>query len=148
MTEYLHCQATKSNGLPCKTKLWLSDAGLCIAHDPLRIEEARQMRMAGAKAMHEAKRRKKEEARLAQGAAAVECDIPPFPKNLEDATKYFAWIVDAIARGKIDARSGHEMSYALNGFKAAAEKRDMQREIKRLREQVAEANNKGPRRVA
>jgi hypothetical protein len=112
----------------------LSPDGLCLVHDPNRAEQARAARKAGGKNSKIAQRLRKVE--------GVADEVPALPKSLDDAVKYFAWITDAIARGKIDARSGHEMAYALNGFKAAAEKRDLEREIKALRARLEAINGK------
>ena len=39
----------------------------------------------------------------------------------------------------MDARTGHEIGYLVNAFKAAVEKRDLQREIEQLRRELAAA---------
>ncbi|CAN5872334.1 hypothetical protein BH11GEM2_BH11GEM2_06720 [soil metagenome] len=130
------CNGLKNNGEPCGSTLGLSPAGRCLNHDPERQEAARQVRIAGGIAAGKSKR----ERRAAAGAKGVfPDDVPAVPKTLDDATKYYAWIVNAVATGRLDARSGHECSFALHGFRAAAEKRDLEREIKKLRDELAEA---------
>lgn len=99
------------------------------------------MRAAGANATREATR-----ARRTPAADQLR-DVPPAPETLEDAVRYFAWITHSVAAGTLDARTGHEAAYALNGFKAAVEKRDLQREVEELRRTVEELK-KRPRLAA
>lgn len=137
MTERPHCLGLKSSGDPCGSTFGLSPAGLCFNHDPDRREISRETKAAGGRAAGAAKRA----ARTPGGRVAPE-DVPPPPKNLEDAVRYFAWITHAVATGRLDARTGHEAAYALNGFKAAAEKRDLEREIAELRKELADAKRR------
>jgi len=143
MTEHTRCIGIKNSGEPCGTRLGLSAAGLCLSHDPERVTAARESRARGGKATGEAKRATK----AAEIAGRTALNIPPAPRNLEDATRYFAWLVDAGATGKLDARTVHECSFALKGFQSAAEKRDLEREIKALRKQLDELT-KQPRRAS
>ena len=133
MTQVRTCRGTKTNGDPCGSKLGLSLDGLCLNHDPERQDAVLAIRVAGGQAAGAAKR-----AARAARAANVPDDVPPAPKTLDDAVRYFAYITHAVATGKLDARSAHEAAYALNGFKAAVEKRDLEREIKGLRKQLEE----------
>lgn len=124
-------------GTPCRTVMNLSaDSGLCVQHDPARAVARAAMQAAGGVAAKEAKVRAK---------AADPSIVPPVPKNLDDATKYFAWLVDAGATGKMDARSVHECSFALKGFQSALEKRDLLREITKLRAELAAARKETPK---
>jgi hypothetical protein len=140
MTDRPTCRGVKANGEACRAALGLID-GLCLTHDPDRQAEASAMRIAGGKAAGESKRAKREAAR-----AAVPADVPAVPKTLNDAMRYFAWNTNAVVTGRIDARTGHEAAYALNGFKAAAEKREMQEQIAELRRQIADLSK--PRRAS
>ena len=117
-------------GAPCRSFLNLSASGKCLMHDGARAAERAAMRSAGGAAAKVARSR---------GRAADPATVPPSPKNLEDATKYFAWLVDAGARGAMDARTVHECSFALKGFQSALEKRDLLREIQKLRAELAAA---------
>lgn len=141
-TDRPHCVGFKASGDPCGATMGLSAAGLCLNHDPERRAAANAMRAAGGRAKGAA-------ARAARDARAIlpPDDTPSAPKTLDDATKYFAWIVSAVTSGRLDARSAHEAAYALNGFKAAAEKRDLAREIKALRKQLEDVKSR-PRRVS
>ncbi len=107
-------------------------------HDDERIAERARIRSAGGDASRVSKVRAK---------AADPATVPAPPKNLEDATKYFAWLVDAGATGKMDARTVHECSFALKGFQSALEKRDLLREIEQLRRDLATARKEIPRPV-
>ena len=53
----------------------------------------------------------------------------------------------AVACGRIDARTGHEIGYLVNAFKAAVEKRDLERQIQELRAELTAAQ-KRPGRLA
>ena len=126
-------------GTACRSSLNLSpSSGLCMMHDPERVEERRAMHSAGGAAAKVAKRRAK---------AADPAAVPEIPKTLDDAATYFAWLVDQGARGAMDARTVHECAFALKGFQSAAEKRDMEREIKKLRDELADARKESPRAV-
>lgn len=116
------CRGVTKAGEPCKSTMNLSADGLCLNHDPERREAARAVHAAGGRARG-AKRRE---------ARAIETpnDTPSRPKNLEDATAYFSWLVDAGATGRLDARTVHECAFALKGFQSAAEKRDLERKLK------------------
>ena len=125
---------------PCRVTLNLSAAtGRCVMHDDTRMAERAAIRSAGGHAAKVAKVRAR---------AADPATVPAVPKNLEDATKYFAWLVDAGATGKMDARTVHECSFALKGFQSALEKRDLLREIGKLRSELAAARKETPKAAA
>lgn len=117
------CTGTKANGEPCGTTLGLSPAGLCLSHDPERAAAAKAMRAEGGRAAAAAKRAKR---------ATIPDDVPPVPKTLADAAKYFAWLVNAGATGRMDARTVHECSFALKGFETAVKSRDLEERVKEL----------------
>jgi len=73
--------------------------------------------------------------------------VPKAPKSLDDAVAFASWLTHAVCVGTLDARTAHESAYALNCFKESVAKRDLQREIAALRDQL-EALKKGPRRVS
>jgi hypothetical protein len=135
------CGGTKKSGEPCTSTLGLSAAGLCLNHDPERAAAAREIRAAGGRATGAAKRAAKETRLTAPD------DVPAAPRTLDDAVRYFAYLTHAVASGKMDARAAHEAAYSLNGFKAAVEKRDLEREIKALQKQLTELKQ-GPRRAS
>lgn len=124
-----------ADGLPCRSPLGLGASGLCLSHDPKRKAAARAVRAAGGRAAGAAKR---------AARVSIPDGVPKPPRNLEEATTYFAWITDAIATGRMDARTGHECAFALKGFQSAAEKRDLQREIAALRAELAAAKREAP----
>jgi hypothetical protein len=118
-----------AQGAPCRAVMRLSASnGLCLMHDPERTEELKAMRSAAGVASKESKRRAK---------AALPADVPKAPKTLEDAVQFASWLTWAVCVGALDARTAHESAYALNCFKAAVEKRDLQREIEKLRAELA-----------
>lgn len=108
-----------------------------MAHDQARADKALAVRQAGGRAAGVARRLVK---------AARPEDLPPAPRTLEDAVRWSSWAMHAVACGRIDARTGHEVGYLVNAFKAAVEKRDLLREIDLLREELAAARkSRGPR---
>lgn len=127
----------KKDGSPCGNFLNLSpESGRCLNHDEARANEAQQIRAEGGRAGGESKR----------GAmVALPSEVPDAPKTLDDAADFASWLTRAVCIGTLDARTAHESAYALNCFKAAVEKRDMQREIEQLRKQLDELKK---RRVA
>ena len=124
-------------GAPCRTSMNLSaDSGLCVQHDPARAVARAAMQAAGGAASKVAKTKAK---------AAEVHDIPKAPKNLEDAVHWSSWAMHAVASRTMDARTGHEVGYLVNAFKAAVEKRDLLREIEQLRRDLAEARKDTPK---
>jgi hypothetical protein len=139
MTEPKRCGAPTKAGPPCRAKMNLSATnGLCLQHDPEREAERAALHAAGGKASRAA---------VARARAADPATVPKPPKDLEEATKYFAWLVDQGATGKMDARTVHECAFALKGFQSALEKRDLLRQIEQLRRDLAEARKEKPRPV-
>jgi len=130
---------TTRAGMPCRASLNLSPvSGLCIQHDPDRADSARAVRVAGGQASGTKRRLAK---------AALPDGVPKAPKTIEDAENFASWLTHAVCVGEIDARTAHEAAVCLREFRGAAEKRIMEREIKALRKELAEA--KRPRsRVA
>ena len=119
------------DGQPCECKMGRDpESGLCKVHDPKRKAEVYEMRVKGAKAKAEADRRRK---------AANPKLVPKPPRTLQDAVDWSSWDMHAVAVGEIDARTGHEIGYLVNAFKAAVEKRDLLREIEELRAELAQA---------
>ena len=62
-------------------------------------------------------------------------------------SQWASWAMHQVATGELDARSGHEIGFLANAFRASVEKRDLEIEIKKLRETIASLN-KQPRGVA
>ncbi len=77
--------------------------------------------------------------------AALPANVPRAPETLQDAVAWSSWAMHAVAVGEIDARTGHEIGYLVNAFKAAVEKRDLQREIEELRAELAAARRRQER---
>ncbi len=133
------CGAAKVDGTPCRSYLNLSPAtGMCLMHDPERAEERQRVTASGGRATGVAKRARK---------TADPEDVPSAPKTLQDAVTWSSWAMHAVACGRIDARTGHEIGYLVNAFKAAVEKRDLERQIHELRAELAAAQ-KRPGRLA
>lgn len=125
------------DGKPCRSPLGLGDNGLCMNHDPARQADATEVRAAGGRAAGEVRRK-------ARALLPDKANVPAPPKTLDDAVKFASWLTHAVCVGTLDARSAHEAGYSLNVFKAAVEKRDLQREIAALRAELAAAKKETP----
>lgn len=145
MSEFQQCQGVKNDGTPCKSMMGLSSGGLCMNHDPARREAMRAIRVEGGRASGAKKRaaRADREAKP-QGAAVAP---PPLPKTSDDAVRYFAWAVDEMANGRMDADQGRTIGYLLTGFRSTVEKRDIEQRLKLALRTIAELQ-KQPRRVS
>ena len=106
------------------------------ARDRGRGAGRRALRGAGGRSAAVAKRMAK---------AARPAGVPPAPETLADAAAFASWLTRAITVGDIDARTGHEAAYSLRAFQAMVEKRDLQREIAALREELKAAQRPRPR---
>ena len=124
-------------GARCRASLNLSpSSGLCVQHDPDRVEVARQLRLTGGRASGLKQRLKK---------AALPEHVPRAPKTIADAEAFASWLTHAVCVGDIDARTAHEAAVCLREFRGASEKRILEREIKALRQELAEAKRTRPR---
>lgn len=123
------CRGLNRSGARCRTFFGLSPDGYCFTHDPLRAVEYQAARAKQWRASGDRKR--------AHGDA-LPAGLPRAPKTLDDAVQWSSWAMHATATGVIDARTGHEIGYLVNAFKAAVEKRDLLREIEQLRAKLAE----------
>ena len=128
------CRGTKAGGEPCRWSAGLSPEGFCHNHDPSRRAAAQAIRAEGGRAAGAARRARRDAKR-----ASIPDDVPPEPRSLDDAFRFAAWLTHAIATGRLDARTGHESGYCLQRFQSIAEKRDLERQIKQLRAELAEA---------
>jgi hypothetical protein len=111
----------------------ISATGYCKHHDPERREQVRAEQRLGAQ--RGGKMRALKDLRERAG------DVPPPPTTLDEAVAYAAWAVHAVATGRIDGRTGHEILYGLNIFKTAVKDRDIAREIKAMRERLDALTN-------
>ncbi len=111
-------------GSPCRCRLNLSPAsGLCVQHDPERVEAAQALRVAGGAAS--GKRAQAEKAALPEG-------MPGTPKTLDDAARLAAWISNAILTQQIDARTGEAATKAVRQFQLCEKERGLERKVKDL----------------
>lgn len=104
MTHY--CGHPKRSGGTCR-QVVAAEGDVCIWHDPARQKEATEARQRAA-AKTNAQRRKTR--------TADPSEVPEPPKTIHDAIEWASWAVHAVATGKIDARTAHEMAYTLRAF--------------------------------
>ncbi len=65
-------------------------------------------------------------------------ECPPIPESQADAAAWAAWAVHAVATGKLDARTGGEVSKLLNAFRQCLEKAEAREELEKLDELKAQ----------
>ncbi len=121
------CQGTTPDGTRCSIRSQISDTGLCVWHDPDRKTEADTLRRKGQAGRTPSRRAE---------VRTVEPKDTPGPLNdLDDLVRWASWVAIAVATGLIDARTARETSYALITFRGGIEKRDLSKELARLREE-------------
>lgn len=123
------CVFVKDDGERCATGFGLSDAGLCYAHDPERAEERQEARKKGARTVNATRKTIR--------TVALE-DTPGELDSLEDVARWLKWTALALATGKIDARTGSEITKALKELRPTLERLATEAEVKALREQLRE----------
>lgn len=123
-TETESCVFVKDDGERCKTTFGLSKAGLCFTHDPERARKRLKARRNGAKTAN-------------RGIRTVDAtDTPGELDSLEDVARWLKWTALALATGKIDARTGSEITKALKELRPTLERLATEAEVKALREQL------------
>lgn len=127
------CRATRTDGQPCGVTWGLSEAGLCLAHDPLRKEQAvAARRAAGTTTGALAQARGSKYRVVAPGA--VPGGRPP--RSLQDVIRWASWCAFAAATGLLDGVSVREVNRSLITLKTGLEKRDLLRRIKALEQNL------------
>lgn len=135
MSEYNRCQQVKDNGDRCGSTTNLNpENGLCLWHDPEREEQRRAVQAQGGKST----------AKKKGGRHVVETgEAPPPPETMSDCAEWAAWAAHAVATGKLDPRTGGEVSKLLNSFRSALEKAESREELAELREKIEAATKRG-----
>jgi hypothetical protein len=130
------CRGTTKTGNPCRVRLNLGPGGLCLQHDPARVEEARAVRAAGGRAAGPAQREARERQRIG-AAIQLPIDPPSMPHTLDDIAKVQAWVAYQTYTGGMDARTSEATTKALRNQQLIIEKRDLQADVARLRRELA-----------
>jgi len=125
------CRGVIKDGTRCRTTFGLSEDGLCFSHDPLRAVELAAAQRARSDASGKRKRELRE---------SLPPGMPKAPKTLDDAVKWSSWALHAVASGIISDRTAHECAVLVTAFRGALDKRDLLREIGKLRADLAAAN--------
>lgn len=118
------CQGTKPDGTRCQIRSQIID-GKCIWHDEARRDEADELR-------------KKDQAgrtpsRRAEVRTVDAKDTPGPLRDLDDCVRWAGWVARAVVVGQIDARTSRECSYAIITLRGSLEKRDLARDLAKLR---------------
>ncbi len=128
------CSATTLAGARCKQRNLLSaTTGMCLFHDPDRRAEATAARQRG---------------QAASSAPKLPPRPPRAPRTLGDLVSYLAWVIDATATGQLDKNTAAKITYSLNTLRGALTQRDLELQVKRLREELREARKPPARRPA
>jgi hypothetical protein len=120
------CRHIKDNGERCGTVFGLSeDTHLCFQHDPDRIQERYRAKSRGGKtaAVNRSRSGRK---------PVVDEEAPSPPKTLQDAVEWASWTTWAVATGRIDGKTAHDIGYMLRAFMSG--QRDLDRVDERVRE--------------
>jgi hypothetical protein len=117
------CTAITDGGRRCRIKSGLSDAGLCLWHDPARADQAQRARTGG---------------RKPKIRTADLDEVPAQPQSVEDVVEWCSWATLAVATGRIDSRTAHEIGYLARALESGLEKLDLAADISELRDQLAE----------
>lgn len=108
------CGHVKDDGDRCGVRIALNPRnGLCVWHDPERRGRASEMRAKGGR--NTGRARRQSPARPVRVVDVTETPGPP-PETLEDALLWASWAVHAVATGKMDAKTGHEVGFLLRAF--------------------------------
>lgn len=123
------CVFVKDDGSQCRAIGGLSaDSGLCLWHDPDRREEADAARRKGHRAIAEKAKR---------GRTVAAEDAPPPPESHEDVVSWLSWVTFAMATGKLDNKTGHDIAYTLRALREALTQRDVAEEVRRHKDLLA-----------
>lgn len=118
------CGALTADGEPCQQFEFTPGAGCCIWHgDPAVAQAARERGLATAA---REKRTRPEALRP-----------PDLEHSLQGIVEYSAWVVQALATGKIDKAVATGLSYGLQGLRAALTARDLERQLDDARAELA-----------
>ncbi len=126
MSDHKRCRAITEGGTRCKIQNSLSEDGLCLWHDPERAEEAARARRRGGR----------NGGRVPKIRTAGMDEVPDPPQSVEDVVAWTSWATWAVATGKIDSRTAHEIGYLARALHAGLEKVDLSEEVEELRAMI------------
>jgi hypothetical protein len=127
-----HCSASNAAGEPCGQTSTVGASGLCIFHDPARAKEAAAARRRGLERSREVVLD-----RAAREPVAETDPVPALEQTLAGVARYQAWVIVALASGKLEAKTAGSLTYGLGNLKALLEKRDLEDALKEARSEVA-----------
>lgn len=144
MSDKERCEHPKEDGEgPCPNPIGLCrNCGHCRTHCDYAPEcdydedEVRASRSKGAK-------RKAEKARDSKYRTVLDDEAPPPPESLEDAVQWASWATWAVATGKIDGRTAHEVGYLLRAYMKSLDKVELGERVQELEEKIAELRRDG-----
>ncbi len=132
------CEATNASGEPCGSggNIEVDPDGQhrCVWHstDPERVERARQMRSKGNSKGGPGRRW-----RRGRPHHALPEQAPPEPQTLSDCVRWSAWITHSAAIGLIDSGTARVCTNAIAELRRSLETRDLEKEARELRREVA-----------
>ncbi len=120
-------------GEACGVAMNLSPTtGLCIHHDPKRVDEARALYKTGGAAATRATHLR----RIERMTTTPE-NMPRFkPDTLERLAAWLQWTVTAVGTGQVDARTAAEMTRALQQLRPVLTSIGLDRRVKELEREL------------
>ena len=116
-------------GEPCGTAMNLSPtSGLCVHHDPARVDEARALYKTGAAAAARATHLRRIERQV-----TTPDNMPrEEPDTLARLARWHRWVVRAVATGLVDARTAREITGSLKELRPVLVQIGLEKRVKEL----------------
>ena len=116
--------------------------GLCLHHDPERVDEARALYKTGSAAAARATHLRRIE-RLTTAPANLPRDEPD---TLGRLARWHRWVVRAVATGEIDARTAREITGSLKELRPVLLSLNLERRVKELEMALQKARKEKARK--
>ena len=126
------CRHIKDDGERCGVTWGLSDAGLCLHHDPERAEEVMEARRRGGRAT----------ARKLHSPGLAPSDLPPLDSP-QAASKWLAIVGEAVATGRLGHREGATVVRAVEAFLKSHDAGEVTERLEDLMDALAEWRKTG-----
>ena len=122
------CIRIKDDGDQCRAPSQTSSK-YCYTHDPSKTEERTEARRRGAAATNA---RRKPTIRTVEAA-----DLPGELESLQDVARWLTWTAISLAIGRIDARTGAEVTKSLKELRPTLQQLVTDAEFRKLKAEVA-----------
>ena len=130
-------------GEACGVAMNLSaTTGLCLHHDPARVDEARALYKTGSAAAGRATHLRRIELLTTEPVNLPRAE----PDTLGRLARWHRWVVRAVATGEIDARTAHEITCSLKELRPVLLNLNLERRVKELEMALKKARKELERR--